>query len=125
MHRINDGVVTVLDVRPEDEYALGHLPGAVSMPLEALGRQLKTLDPKREVVAYCRGAYCVLAFEAVALLRTKGFKVRRLEDGFPSGRPPDCPLKRPPIHDVCGISVSDYETAAQGSWLITTTRFRP
>lgn len=93
MHRINDGVVTVLDVRPEDEYALGHLPGAVSMPLEALGRQLKTLDPKREVVAYCRGAYCVLAFEAVALLRAKGFKVRRLEDGFPEWKAAGLPVE--------------------------------
>ncbi|MGI9385406.1 MAG: ArsR/SmtB family transcription factor [Methyloligellaceae bacterium] len=93
VHRINDGLITVLDVRPEDEFALGHLPGAISIPLEQLSHQLKTLDRKREVVAYCRGAYCVLAFEAVALLRANGFKVRRLEDGFPEWKAAGLPVE--------------------------------
>jgi rhodanese-related sulfurtransferase len=76
------GAVTVLDVRPEDEFALGHLPGAVNIPLRTLGARLSGLDPSQEIVAYCRGPYCVLAYEAVAALRARGFKVRRLEDGF-------------------------------------------
>lgn len=81
--RLADGLVTVLDVRPEDEFALGHLPGARNIPLPDLRRRLRELPKDTEVVAYCRGPYCVLAFEAVAALRAKGFKVRRLEDGFP------------------------------------------
>ena len=81
--RLKDGIVTVLDVRPEDEYAAGHLPQAVNIPLRELTRRLREIPKKREIVAYCRGPYCVLAFEAVALLRKRGFKVRRLEDGYP------------------------------------------
>ena len=93
MQRMDDGLVTVLDVRPEDEYALGHVAGAISVPLDKLKRRLKTLDRKREIVAYCRGAYCVLAFEAVALLRANGFRVRRLEDGFPEWKAAGLPVK--------------------------------
>jgi len=70
-------------VRPEDEFAAGHLPHAINIPLRHLARQLRGLPMSREVVAYCRGPYCVLAFEAVALLRKHGFKVRRLEEGYP------------------------------------------
>ena len=81
--RLKQGLVTVLDVRPEDEFAAGHLPRAINIPLRELPRQLRSLPKDREVVAYCRGPYCVLAFEAVALLRKHRFKVRRLEDGFP------------------------------------------
>jgi len=81
--RLTDGSVTVLDVRPEDEFALGHLPGALNVPLADLGRRLAELPQDREIVAYCRGPYCVLSFEAVAALRTKGYSARRLEDGFP------------------------------------------
>lgn len=81
--RLRDGLVTVLDVRPGDEFALGHLPGAVNVPLEGLDAYLDGLDRDRQVVAYCRGAYCVLSFEAVAALRGRGFDARRLEDGFP------------------------------------------
>ena len=83
MRRIKEGGVTVLDVRPRDEYAKDHLPGAVNVPLGELKRGMRTLDRGREVIAYCRGPYCILAFEAVAALRARGFKVRRLEDGFP------------------------------------------
>ncbi|MCZ7643199.1 MAG: metalloregulator ArsR/SmtB family transcription factor [Pseudorhodoplanes sp.] len=83
MQRLRDGTATLLDVRPEDEYRLGHLPGAVNVSLSALrGRKFK-LPKNREVVAYCRGPYCVLSFEAVRLLRERGYKARRLEDGFP------------------------------------------
>ena len=77
------GAVTIFDVRPEDEFALGHLPGAVNVPLHALKARLAELDPAHEIVAYCRGPYCVLSYEAVAALRARGFAVRRLEDGFP------------------------------------------
>jgi len=75
--------VTVLDVRPIDEFALGHLPSAVNIPLRELKKRLAKLDRSHEVVAYCRGPYCVLSYEAVALLRKHGFKARRLVDGFP------------------------------------------
>jgi ArsR family transcriptional regulator len=86
-------LVTVLDVRPEDEFALGHLPGAVNIPLGDLDRRLADLPPDREVVAYCRGPYCVLSFEAVAALRANGFRVRRLEDGFPEWRVAGFPVE--------------------------------
>lgn len=84
--RITDGQVTVLDVRPADEFAAGHLPRAVNIPLRDLTRRIRELPKNQEVIAYCRGPYCVLAFEAVALLRKRGFKVRRLEDGYPAWR---------------------------------------
>jgi ArsR family transcriptional regulator len=80
---LRDGTVTLLDVRPEDEFVLGHLPGALNVPLSELMKRLSKLSKDQEIVAYCRGPYCILSFEAVALLRTKGYRVRRLEDGFP------------------------------------------
>lgn len=83
LQRSRDGLATVLDVRPPDEYALGHISEAVNIPLAELERRLNELDPDRDVVAYCRGTYCVLSFEAVALLRRRGFTVHRLEEGFP------------------------------------------
>jgi rhodanese-related sulfurtransferase len=75
--------VTLLDVRPADEFALGHLPGAMNIPVEELERRLAELPPEQEIVAYCRGPYCVLSFNAVAALRAKGLRARRLENGFP------------------------------------------
>ncbi|MBE0590919.1 MAG: metalloregulator ArsR/SmtB family transcription factor [Gemmatimonadales bacterium] len=81
--RLNAGQVTVLDVRPEAEYALGHVPGAINIPAGELERRLADLPEGHEVIAYCRGPYCVMSFEAVAALRARGFKARRLEDGFP------------------------------------------
>ena len=83
LDRVGAGLVTVLDVRPADEFGHGHLPGAVNIPLDDLLDRLAELDPDREVIAYCRGAWCVLAFEAVATLRAKGRPARRLVDGFP------------------------------------------
>lgn len=83
LDRLRCGSATVLDVRPEDEFNMGHLPGALNIPLAQLERRLAELPADREVVAYCRGPWCVLSFEAVALLRNRGYQVRRLEDGFP------------------------------------------
>jgi len=90
--RLKDGLVTVLDVRPADEFAAGHLPKAVNIPLRELARRLREISRNREIVAYCRGPYCVLAFEAVALLRERGFRVRRLEDGYPEWKAAGLPV---------------------------------
>jgi rhodanese-related sulfurtransferase/predicted transcriptional regulator len=85
--RLQDGdPVVVLDVRPAAEYAAGHLPGAVSVPVGELRRRLAELPADREIVAYCRGPYCAFAHEAVAMLREEGFSARRLEDGLPEWR---------------------------------------
>ena len=90
--RMKDGQVTVLDVRPEDEFEAGHLPHAINTPLRELARQLRMLPRDREIVAYCRGHYCVFAYEAVALLRENGFKACRLVDGFPEWKAAGLPL---------------------------------
>lgn len=91
--RVRDGLVTVLDVRPQDEFRLGHLPRALNIPLPELGRRLAELPAGREVVAYCRGPYCVLSFEAVAVLRAHGYAVRRLEDGYPEWKAAGLPVE--------------------------------
>ena len=92
LERLRTGAVTVLDVRPEDEFALGHVPDAVNIPLRKLEARLAELDPTQEIVAYCRGPYCVLSYEAIAALRLRGFKARRLEDGFPEWRVAGLPV---------------------------------
>jgi ArsR family transcriptional regulator len=92
LDKMRAGSVTVLDVRPADEFALGHLPEAINVPLPELSSRLAEFDRKREIIAYCRGAYCVLSFEAVAALRSRGFKVRRLEDGLPEWRAAGLPI---------------------------------
>jgi len=84
--RLGRGEVVVLDVRPESEYRAGHIPGAISAPLSALESVAKSLSRRREVVAYCRGPYCVYADDAVLLLRERGLKARRLDVGFPEWR---------------------------------------
>ncbi|HRN61662.1 MAG TPA: metalloregulator ArsR/SmtB family transcription factor [Luteimonas sp.] len=81
--RLQDGDVTLIDVRPEHEFSLGHLPGALNIPVQDLAQRLRRLPKNRDIVAYCRGPFCVMAFDAVAALRAKGYRVRRLEDGFP------------------------------------------
>lgn len=86
LERARKGMVTVLDVRPPEEYAAGHLPGAVNVPVSELAKRLGELAKSREVIAYCRGPYCLMSVEAVELLRKKGFKARRLEGGFPEWR---------------------------------------
>lgn len=94
MDQIRDGLVTILDVRPPDEFSLGHLPSALNIPLNELESRLGELRPDQEIVAYCRGAYCVLSFEAVAILRTHGFNARRLEDGYPEWKAAGLPLEQ-------------------------------
>jgi rhodanese-related sulfurtransferase/DNA-binding transcriptional ArsR family regulator len=86
VRRARAGDVVVLDVRPGSEYAAGHIPGAVSIPLDELESRLGELPARTEVVAYCRGPYCVMAPEAVARLRHAGRRARRLEDGLPEWR---------------------------------------
>jgi ArsR family transcriptional regulator len=93
LSRMKKGGVQVLDVRPEDEFALAHLPGAINIPLEKLKRKLAALDSAKEIIAYCRGPWCVLSFEAAALLRAKGYRVRRLEDGLPEWRAANLPVE--------------------------------
>lgn len=94
LDRARKGLVTVLDVRPEEEYAAGHLPGAINVPIEKLQRFLSKLPKRREVVAYCRGPYCLMSFEAVEQLRKRGFKAKRLENGFPEWRAAGLPVER-------------------------------
>lgn len=93
LDRLRGGTVTLLDVRPQDEFSHGHLPGALNVPLAQLARRLSELPPDQEVVAYCRGPWCVLSFEAVALLRREGRRVRRLEDGFPEWKAAGLPVE--------------------------------
>jgi ArsR family transcriptional regulator len=91
-NRVAAGLVTVLDVRPADEYAAAHLSGAINIPLAELERRLSELSPDQEIIAYCRGPYCVYAFEAVAYLRQKGFTAHRLADGLPQWRAAGLPV---------------------------------
>jgi rhodanese-related sulfurtransferase/predicted transcriptional regulator len=91
--RAKKGLVTVLDVRPPEEYAAGHVPGAINVPVEKLEGYLAQLPKKREVIAYCRGPYCLMSLEAVAALRKRGWKARRLEDGFPEWKAAGLPIE--------------------------------
>lgn len=93
MHRMRQGLVTIIDVRPTEEYAAGHLQGAINVPLSELEKHLDDLPSDQEIVAYCRGPFCVLAFEAVAQLRKKGIKARRLETGFPEWKVAGFPVE--------------------------------
>ena len=93
LRRVRAGRVVVIDVRPRDEYRTGHIPGALSIPLEELETRLGELPARKEVVAYCRGPYCVMAYEAVARLRARGRRARRLTDGFPEWRASGLPVQ--------------------------------
>ena len=93
LQRARNGLVTVVDVRPPEEFAAGHVPGAVNIPLADLEKHLNDLDAKQEIVAYCRGPHCVLAFDAVAKLRENGLKARRLEDGYPEWKLAGLPVE--------------------------------
>jgi rhodanese-related sulfurtransferase/DNA-binding transcriptional ArsR family regulator len=84
--RLSKGDVTLIDVRPEAEYRAGHIPGALSMPVDQLGRRYREIPKHREVIAYCRGPYCVYSADAVKLLRKRGYRARRMHDGVPDWR---------------------------------------
>ncbi len=88
----SDGVI-LLDVRPEDEFAQGHLPGALNIPADELERRLAELPADQQIVAYCRGPHCVLSLDAVVSLRAKGLRARRLEDGFPDWKAAGLPIE--------------------------------
>ena len=92
LKRAREGVATVLDVRPKEEYMAGHISGAISIPLGELQKRLKDLPRDQEIVAYCRGPYCVLAVQAVEMLRKKGFRAIRLEDGVSDWRARGLPV---------------------------------
>jgi rhodanese-related sulfurtransferase len=84
--RLRDGSATIIDVRPRQEYEAGHIPGALSMPVAEVKRRWNELPKSREVIAYCRGPYCVYSLDAVTLLRKKGYRARRAEEGLPDWR---------------------------------------
>ncbi len=92
LRRLSRRDVVVIDVRPVDEYEVAHIRGAISMPLPDLRRRLRELPKNALIVAYCRGPYCVLAPQALALLRARGFRARRLEDGLPEWRAAGLPI---------------------------------
>ena len=87
------GLVTVIDLRPVEEYAAGHVPGAINIPLPELQKRLRDLPKGKEIVAYCRGPYCLMSFTAVKMLRGRGHKARRLEAGLPEWRNAGLPVQ--------------------------------
>lgn len=91
--KMREDATVVLDVRPEEEYRAGHIPGARSVPVEKLAAYLEEIPEDREVVAYCRGPYCVFSDEAVALLRSRGYRARRLREGLPDWRAAGMPVE--------------------------------
>ena len=93
VHRLADGDAILLDVRPALEYHQGHIAGARSIPIEQMGTQVRELDPAREIVAYCRGPYCLFADEAVTLLRAHGFTARRYAEGYPEWAAAGLPIE--------------------------------
>ncbi len=93
LHRARSGEVVVLDVRPREEYEAGHIPGAVSIPVEELADKLDDIPADQEIVAYCRGSYCVLAHDAVRLLNARGRSARRLADGMLEWRLAELPVE--------------------------------
>jgi rhodanese-related sulfurtransferase/DNA-binding MarR family transcriptional regulator len=86
LERVRRGLVVVLDVRPVEEYNAGHIPGAVNIPLGELAKRIRELPKRKEVIAYCRGPFCLMSFQAVELLRKRGWTARRLKDGLPEWR---------------------------------------
>lgn len=96
LRRVRNREVVVIDVRPPEEYLAGHIAGAISMPLDTLEQRLAKLPRHKQIVAYCRGPYCVLAAEAVRRLRTRGYRALRLEDGYPEWRDAGLPVAAGP-----------------------------
>ena len=95
LKRARSGEVVVVDVRPREEFEAGHIAGAISIPLSTLEKRLSEIPAERDVVAYCRGPYCVLAAEAVGLLRRRGYRAFRLQEGYPEWRDGGLPVVIP------------------------------
>ena len=96
LERVGSGTVMVIDVRPEEEYRAGHIPGAVSIPLKELEARIGEIPPETEIVAYCRGPYCVMAIEAVEILKKRGYRATHLEEGIPEWRAHGLPVEEVP-----------------------------
>ena len=94
LERARKGLVIVLDVRPTEEFSAGHLPNSINIPIHELEKRLKELPKRKEVIAYCRGPYCLMSYDAVSLLRKKGIKARRMEAGLPEWRAAGLPVER-------------------------------
>jgi len=92
LRRARDGSVVVIDVRPPEEYRAGHIKGALLVPLDELERRIRELPARKEIVAYCRGPYCLMAYHAVERLRARGRRARRLVDGLPEWRAAGLPV---------------------------------
>jgi len=99
LERAQNGEVTVLDIRPEREFAAGHLPDAINIPPDLIAERIKKLNSNQTVVAYCRGPYCLYSYDAVNLLRERGFEAQRLEDGFPEWQAAGFPVQQDSIPD--------------------------
>lgn len=91
--RVREGLVTVIDVRPREEFAAGHIQGAINVPLAELEKRVQELPRSQEIIAYCRGPYCLLSVEAVGQLRSRGFSARRLEQGYPEWKSAGYPVE--------------------------------
>jgi rhodanese-related sulfurtransferase/predicted transcriptional regulator len=94
LERARKGLVVVLDVRPTEEFSAGHLPRSINIPIHELEKRLKELPKHKEIIAYCRGPYCLMSYDAVSLLRKKGIKARRMEAGLPEWRAAGLPVER-------------------------------
>jgi len=99
IERLQLGTVTLIDVRPATEYAAGHVAGAINIPVDELDEKLDSLPHEKEVIAYCRGPHCVLAFDAVNKIRKSGIKARRMEDGFPEWASANRPVESEDFHE--------------------------
>jgi rhodanese-related sulfurtransferase/DNA-binding transcriptional ArsR family regulator len=93
LDRARRGLVTVLDVRPPEEFAAGHVPGAINIPIHELEKRFRELPKRKEIIAYCRGPFCLMSYEAIQLLRKRGMKARRLQDGMPEWRIAGLPVE--------------------------------
>ncbi len=100
LERTQLGEVTVLDIRPEKEFACGHLPNAINIPPDQIAERIEQLEGDKKIVAYCRGPYCLFSYDAVKLLREKGFDAQRLEDGFPEWQAAGHPTQKNTISDL-------------------------
>jgi rhodanese-related sulfurtransferase/DNA-binding transcriptional ArsR family regulator len=105
--RLKDGSATIIDVRPRDEFEAGHIPGAVSMPVDEVQRRMRELPKSREVIAYCRGPYCLYSLDAVTLLRKHGYRARRADEGMPDWRASGFPV-------ALGVESRSVSNASRG-----------